>query len=30
VPAEDLPKTVSVLTLVGGKVVYKAKAANGN
>src|SRR5580692_238504 len=30
VPAEELPKTVSVLTLVGGKVVYKAKAANIN
>jgi len=30
VPAEDLPKTISVLTLVGGKVVYKAKAANAN
>ena len=30
VPAEDLPKTLSVLTLVGGKVVYEAKAANGN
>jgi predicted amidohydrolase YtcJ len=30
VPAEELPKTVSVLTLVGGKVVYKAKAANLN
>ena len=26
----ELPKTVSVLTLVGGKVVYKAKAANIN
>jgi predicted amidohydrolase YtcJ len=30
VPAEDLPKTVSILTLVGGKVVYKVKAAKGN
>jgi predicted amidohydrolase YtcJ len=30
VSAEELPKTVSVLTLVGGKVVYKAKAANIN
>jgi hypothetical protein len=30
VPAEKLPKTVSVLTLVGGKIVYKAKAANIN
>jgi predicted amidohydrolase YtcJ len=30
VPAEDLPKTVSVLTLVGGKIVYKAKAANSD
>jgi predicted amidohydrolase YtcJ len=30
VPAEELPKTVSVLTLVGGKIVYKAKAANIN
>ena len=30
VPAEELPKTVSVLTLVGGKVVYKAKAGNAN
>jgi predicted amidohydrolase YtcJ len=30
VPAEDLPKTVSVLTLVGGKIVYKAKTANSN
>jgi predicted amidohydrolase YtcJ len=28
VPARELPKTVSVLTLVGGKVVYKADAAN--
>jgi len=25
VPLEDLPKTESVLTLVGGKVVYDAK-----
>jgi hypothetical protein len=30
VPAQDLPKTVSILTLVGGKVVYKANAAKGN
>jgi len=30
VPAADLPKTISVLTLVGGKVVYKAKATNSN
>jgi predicted amidohydrolase YtcJ len=30
VPAEELPKTVSVLTLVGGKVVYKAKPAKAN
>jgi predicted amidohydrolase YtcJ len=30
VPAEELPKTVSVLTLVGGKIVYKAKAPNIN
>jgi hypothetical protein len=30
VPAEELPKTVSILTLVGGKVVYKATAANIN
>jgi predicted amidohydrolase YtcJ len=30
VPAGELPKTVSVLTLVGGKVVYKAKAASSN
>jgi predicted amidohydrolase YtcJ len=30
VPAAELPKTISVLTLVGGKVVYKAKAANTN
>ena len=30
VPAEELPKTVSVLTLVGGKVVYKAKPAGIN
>jgi hypothetical protein len=30
VPAAELPKTISVLTLVGGKVVYKAKAANIN
>jgi predicted amidohydrolase YtcJ len=30
VPAQELPKTVSVLTLVGGKVVYKAKAARIN
>jgi hypothetical protein len=30
VPTEELPKRVSVLTLVGGKVVYKAKAANIN
>ena len=30
VPAAELPKTISVLTLVGGKVVYKAKAANSN
>jgi predicted amidohydrolase YtcJ len=28
VPAEELPKTVSVLTLVGGKVVYKATVAD--
>ncbi len=28
VPAPELPKTVSVLTLVGGKVVYKAKGAD--
>ena len=28
VPAEQLPKTVSVLTLVGGKVVHKGKPAN--
>jgi predicted amidohydrolase YtcJ len=28
VPAQELPKTISVLTLVGGKLVYKAKAAN--
>jgi hypothetical protein len=26
VPAEDLPKTESVLTVVGGKIVYDAKA----
>ena len=25
VPAEDLPKTVSVLTMVGGRIVYDAK-----
>jgi predicted amidohydrolase YtcJ len=30
VPAEELPKTVSVLTLVGGKVVYKATPAKTN
>ena len=30
VPAEELPKTVSVLTLVGGKVVYKATPAKIN
>jgi len=30
VPIPELPKTMSVLTLVGGKVVYKAKAANIN
>jgi predicted amidohydrolase YtcJ len=35
VPAEDLPKTVSVMTLVGGKVIYdahvlKAGATTGN
>ena len=30
VPAEELPKTVSILTLVGGKVVYKATATNIN
>ena len=30
VPAEELPKTVSVLTLVGGKVVYKATPAKVN
>jgi predicted amidohydrolase YtcJ len=28
VPAPELPKTVSILTLVGGKVVYKAKDAS--
>lgn len=27
VPTPELPKTVSVMTIVGGKVVYKAKAA---
>ncbi len=26
IPAADLPKTESVLTLVGGKIVYDAKA----
>ena len=30
VPAEELPKTVSVLTLVGGKIVYTAKPAKAN
>jgi predicted amidohydrolase YtcJ len=30
VPMEELPKTVSILTLVGGKVVYRAKASNIN
>ena len=30
VPAEELPKTVSVLTLVGGKVVYTAKSGKAN
>jgi predicted amidohydrolase YtcJ len=30
VPAQELPKTVSVLTLVGGKVVYEAKAAKND
>jgi hypothetical protein len=28
VPAEDLPKTESVLTIVGGKIVYDAKAVS--
>ena len=28
VPTPELPKTVSVLTMVGGKVVYKAKDPN--
>ena len=26
VAAEDLPKTESVLTIVGGKIIYDAKA----
>jgi predicted amidohydrolase YtcJ len=30
VPAQELPKTTSVLTLVGGKIVYEAKPAPGN
>jgi hypothetical protein len=25
VPAEDLPKTESVVTMVGGKIIYDAK-----
>jgi predicted amidohydrolase YtcJ len=28
VPAQDLPKTVSVLTMVGGRVVYDAKGVS--
>jgi len=28
IPAEDLPKTESVLTMVGGKIVYDAKVVN--
>ncbi|HTB98939.1 MAG TPA: amidohydrolase [Terracidiphilus sp.] len=30
VPAEQLPKTASVLTVVGGKIVYQANAADGH
>jgi predicted amidohydrolase YtcJ len=29
VPANDLPKTASVLTMVGGKIVYDAKVISG-
>jgi predicted amidohydrolase YtcJ len=29
VPAEDLPKTESVLTMVGGKIVYDAGTLTG-
>ena len=28
VPSEDLPKTVSVLTIVGGHIVYDANVVN--
>ena len=29
VPANDLPKTASVLTMVGGKIVYDPKVISG-
>ena len=28
VPAEELPRTLSLMTLVGGRIIYQAKAAN--